>query len=134
MFEDRISFPCYNYFVIKTFRDLEVYKEAYQLMLDIHKNLKSLPIYERNDLASQMRRASKSCPANIAEGWAKRRFEKEFKKHLEVAIGSTNEMEVHVETAKDLGYWQRDFCEGILLRYQRLGGKLTNLQRNWKTF
>lgn len=120
--------------MIKTFRDLEVYQESYQLMLIIHKAVNSFPVYERHDLASQMRKASKSCPANIAEGWAKRRFEKEFKKHLEVAIGSANEMEVHIETARDLGYWQRNFCENLLLRYQRLGGKLTNLQRNWKSF
>ncbi len=103
-------------------------------MLEVHRALKTLPIYERNELASQMRRASKSCPANIAEGWAKRRFEKEFKKHLDSALGSANEMEVHVETAKDLGYWQRKFSEDILKRYQNLGGKLTNLRNNWKTF
>jgi four helix bundle protein len=81
-----------------------------------------------------MRRASKSCPSNIAEGWAKRRFEKEFKKHLNSAIGSANEMEVHIEMAKDLGYWKKNFCEELLLGYGKLGGKLTNLQRNWKTF
>lgn len=81
-----------------------------------------------------MRRCSKSVSANIAEGWAKRRFEKEFKKHLESALGSANEMEVHVETARDLGYWKKDFCEGLLKRYQMLGGKLNNLRTNWKTF
>lgn len=120
--------------MIKTFRDLEVYQEAYQLMIIIHQVVKKLPVYERNDLASQMRRASKSCPANIAEGWAKRRFEKEFKRHLDSAIGSANEMEVHIETAGDLDYLQRDFCSELLTRYNLLGGKLTNLQKNWKTF
>jgi len=120
--------------MIKSFRDLEVYQEAYHLMIAIHKAVKNLPVFERNDLASQMRRASKSCPANIAEGWAKRIFEKEFKKHLNSAIGSANEMEVHLETAKDLNYLGKDFCEELLLGYRRLGGKLTNLQRNWKTF
>lgn len=120
--------------MIKSFRDLEVYQEAYELMLLVHKALKNLPVYERNELASQMRRASKSCPANIAEGWAKRRFEKEFKRHLDVTIGSANEMEVHIETAKDLSYWKNDFCQTLLNRYQKLGGKLTNLRNNWKTF
>lgn len=120
--------------MIKTFRDLEVYQEAYKLMIQVHSAVKILPVFERNDLASQIRRASKSVPANIAEGWAKRRFEKEFKHHLDSSIGSANEMEVHIETARDLGYWQRDFCEDLLNRYQKLGGKLTNLQRNWKTF
>ncbi|MCL4419778.1 four helix bundle protein [Patescibacteria group bacterium] len=120
--------------MIKTFRDLEVYQESYKLMVLAHSAVKNFPVYERNDLASQIRRASKSCPANIAEGWAKRRFEKEFKHHLDSAIGSANEMEVHIETARDLGYWQKNFCEDLLNRYQKLGGKLTNLQRNWKTF
>jgi four helix bundle protein len=120
--------------MIKTFRDLEVYRESYELMLIIHDAVKQFPVYEKHDLASQSRRASKSPPANIAEGWAKRRFEKEFKRHLDVAIGSANEMEVHIETARDLGYWQTEFCESLLIRYQILGGKLTNLQKNWKTF
>ena len=120
--------------MIKTFRDLEVYKEAYDLMLTIHKGIQKLPVFERNELASQMRRASKSCPANIAEGWAKRRFEKEFKHHLDASIGSANEMEVHIDTARDLHYWLEDFSNTLVTRYQHLGGKLTNLQRNWKTF
>ena len=120
--------------MIKTFRDLEVYTESYNLMLTIHRAAKTLPVYERNDLVSQLRRASKSCPANIAEGWAKRRFEKEFKRHLDSAIGSANEMEVHIETARDLNYLSKDFCEELLDRYKKLGGKLTNLRNNWKTF
>ena len=74
--------------MIKTFRDLEVYKASYDLMLIVHRAVKNFPLYERNDLASQVRRASKSCPANIAEGWAKRRFEKEFKKHVKKLGGN----------------------------------------------
>jgi len=120
--------------MIKTFRDLEVYKESYELMLLIHTAVKQFPVYERNDLASQTRRCSKSCVTNIAEGWSKRIYEKEFKKHLNISIGSANEMEVHIEIARDLGYWNKNFCEELLLRYQRLGGKLNNLQKNWKTF
>ena len=103
-------------------------------MILIHKAVKTFPIYERNDLVSQMRRASKSCPANIAEGWAKRRFEKEFKRYLDSAIGSANEMEVHLETSRDLGYSSKEISEKYLLQYQLLGGKLTNLRKNWKTF
>jgi four helix bundle protein len=120
--------------VIKSFRDLEVYKESYDLMLLVHKAVKNLPSFESRDLGSQMRRASKSCPSNIAEGWAKRRFEKEFKKHLDSSIGSANEMEVHLEASRDLGYLNKDLCNSLLKRYQHLGGKLTNLRNNWKTF
>lgn len=120
--------------MIKSFRDLEVYKEAYELAITVNRNVNKLPIFERNDLGSQLRRASKSVPANIAEGWAKRRFEKQFKIHLDSAVGSANEMEVHVSMAKDLGFWPVDFCGDLLKRYNLLGGKLTNLRNNWNTY
>lgn len=120
--------------MIRSFKDLEVYQEAYELAVIINKNVNKLPLFERNDLGSQLRRASKSAPANIAEGWAKRRFEKQFKVHLDSSIGSCNEMEVHISLAKDLGFWKKDFCEALIQRYLLLGGKLTNLRNNWRTF
>lgn len=120
--------------MIKTFRDLEVYQEAYKLMINIHQEVKKFPIYERLDLASQMRRASKSISANIVEGQSKRIHEKDFKRYLDIAIGSTNEMQVHVETARDLNYLKRELCEDFLNRYQILGGRLAKLRTNWKTF
>jgi len=120
--------------MIKTFRDLEVYQEAYKLMLLIHQEVKKFPIYERLDLASQTRRASKSIPTNIVEGWTKRNHEKDFKRYLDIALGSTNEMQVHVEIARDLGYWNKDFCENLLNRYKVLGCRLAKLRTNWKTF
>ena len=120
--------------MIKSFKDLDVYKESYELAIIVNKNVNKLPAFERNDLGSQLRRASKSIPANIAEGWAKRRFEKEFKKHLDISIGSSNEIEVHISMARDLGFWAKDFCETLIKRYIFLGGKLTNLRNHWKTF
>ncbi|HSD98814.1 MAG TPA: four helix bundle protein [Patescibacteria group bacterium] len=116
--------------MIQSFRDLEVYRDSYSLMLLVHKELRNLPSYEMHELASQIRRASKSCPANIAEGWAKRRFEKEFKKYLDAALGSANEMEVHIETARDLGYWNKKICEDFLKQYKYVAGKLFNLRNN----
>ena len=50
--------------MIKSFRDLEVYKESYGLAIIVNKNVNKLPIFKRNDLGSQLRRASKSVPAN----------------------------------------------------------------------
>jgi len=120
--------------VIQSFRDLEVYKESYDLAIIVNREVNKLPIYEKNDLGSQLRRCSKSPSANIAEGWAKRRFPKEFKIHLDKAIGSCNEMEVYLSMARDLGCWRKDFCDGLIKRYQFLGGKLVNLRDKWKTF
>ena len=120
--------------MIKTFRDLEIYKESYQLMIEIHKEVFKFPIYERNDLSSQMRRASKSIPTNITEGWSKRNHEKDFKRYLDVALGSTNEMQVHLEIAKDLSYMNKERGEILLNRYAVLGSRIAQLRKNWKTF
>lgn len=120
--------------MIQSFKDLEVYQESYELAILINREVNKLPIFERSDLGSQLRRASKSVPANIAEGWAKRRFEKQFKVHLDPSIGSCNEMEVHISMGRDLKYWEHVFCESLIKRYLFLGGRLTNLRNNWKTY
>lgn len=120
--------------MIKSFKDLEVYQESYELAIIVNKLCIKLPVYERNDLGSQLRRASKSPPANLAEGWAKRRFEKEFKKYIDNALGSCNEMESHLSMARDLNYLEKELCNSLIDRYIYLGGKLVNLRNNWKTF
>lgn len=120
--------------MIKSFKDLQVYQEAYELAIIVNRNVNKLPIFERNDLGLQLRKASKSVPANIAEGWGKRRFEKQFKLQIDSSIGSCNEMEVHISLAKDLNFWEKDFCDILLKRYVLLGGKLTNLRIKWKTY
>ncbi|KKP65345.1 MAG: Intervening sequence [Candidatus Roizmanbacteria bacterium GW2011_GWA2_35_19] len=120
--------------MIQSFKDLEIYTESYELAIIVNKEVNKFPFYENNDLGSQLRRCSKSIPANIAEGWAKRRFSKEFKHHLDIAVGSCNEMEVHISMAKDLDYWKKEFCESLLQRYIFLGGKIVKLRDNWKTF
>jgi len=38
-------------------------------------------------------------------------------------LGSANEMEVHIETAKDLGYWKKEFCENLIIKIQKLRWK-----------
>src|SRR3989344_8383773 len=115
--------------MIISFKDLEVYKEAYDLAIIVNQNVNKLPLFEKNDLGSQLRRASKSVPANIAEGYAKRQFEKQFKLHLSSAIGSCNEMEVHITMARDLKFWDGKFCDELIDRYVFLGGKITNLKK-----
>lgn len=120
--------------MIKSFRDLEVYQESYNLSIEVGKLIKKLPRSEKFDLVDQMRRASRSIPSNIAEGFAKRYYPREFKKHLTVAIGSSNEMEVHLDTARDLELLDKEVCNKFLKRYQILGMKLNKLIQNWKKF
>ena len=120
--------------MIQSFKDLRVYQESYQLALESNKAILRLPSSEKYDLVDQLRRASKSIPANIAEGYAKRISEKEFKKYLLSAIGSCNEMVVHISFARDLGFWKPEFCNNLLNRYDSVGKQLTRLMQNWKSY
>ena len=56
--------------MIKSFLDLEVYKESFQLSIEIEELLKTYPASEKFLLSDQMRRASRSIPAQVAEGYA----------------------------------------------------------------
>jgi four helix bundle protein len=61
--------------LIKTHRDLDVYKESFDLAMQIFRESKSFPKEERYSLTDQVRRSSRSVCANLAEAWRKRRYE-----------------------------------------------------------
>ena len=94
---------------IKTFEDLEVYQKAFDLSIDIHKASLEFPKIEQFALSSQIRRASKSICANIAEGYSKQ-FDSnaEYKRFILIALGSANEMLVWLSYADRLGYIKND--------------------------
>jgi len=68
--------------MITSFLELEVYKESFQLSLEIEQLLKSFPASEKYLLIDQMKRASRSIPAQIAEGYARRESLKDFQRYL----------------------------------------------------
>jgi len=119
---------------VRSFRDLEVFERSRALQVPIYKLAEGFPDFEKYDLADQMRRACKSVPTNIAEGYAKRDSVKEFKRYLRVAMASANEMEVHLETARDLGYVTPELCARYVAEYQVIGKQLHRLIENWKSF
>jgi hypothetical protein len=72
----------------KSFEDLEVFQRAYRLSLEIHQVSLSLPGIEQRALGDQVRRASKSIPVNIAEGFGKQAGSvAEFRRFLRIALG-----------------------------------------------
>ena len=88
---------------ISSFEDLEVFQRAYQASLEFHKESLGFPKFEQYALADQIRRASKSICANIAEGFAKqRRSSAEYRRYLLMAIGSADEMRVWIRYCLDL--------------------------------
>jgi four helix bundle protein len=77
------------------FEDLEVFKRAYRVSLEIHAVSLKFPKVEQYALADQIRRASKSICANLAEGYGKRsQSQAEFNRFILMSIGSADEMRV----------------------------------------
>jgi four helix bundle protein len=62
----------------QSYRDLEIYRLAHALAVDVHVASLALPKYELYEEGSQVRRAAKSTPANIVEGFGRRRYKAEF--------------------------------------------------------
>jgi four helix bundle protein len=121
--------------VIKSFLDLDVYTEAFQLSLDVEELVESYPASEKFLLVDQSKRASRSIPARIAEGYARRESIKDFQKYLRECIGEANEMINHLLLAKHKKYIKRTgFADELIERYVKLGKKLTNLKNNWQNF
>ena len=110
------------------FEELEVFKRAYRVSLDIHRASLEFPAIEQYALGDQVRRCSKGICGNIAEGFAKSaRSKAELQRFLSMAIGSADEMRVWLRYCLDLGYiteskWQlwRDDYEEIAKMLQGL--------------
>jgi four helix bundle protein len=85
---------------MQNYRQLSVWKKAHAAALNIHRLTKEIPREGNAELINQIRRASLSIPANIAEGTS-RPTDKDFAKFLHVALGSTTETEYHLEFAAD---------------------------------
>ena len=118
---------------IRTYRDLDVFQESYASALEISRLVKSFPSFEQFELARQLRRAARSIPANIVEGWAKRVSAPEFKRYLQVAIGSCDEVKMWLEMSRDEKYISDEQCGSMQARFNRIGAMLQNLWKNWRT-
>lgn len=86
---------------VKSFRDSEVYKLARQLSREIFEISNKFPKQEMYSLTDQIRRSAHSVGAQIAEAWAKRRYEKHFVSKLTDADGEQLETQHWIEMALD---------------------------------
>jgi four helix bundle protein len=106
---------------VENFRDLEVYKFSRLLSKDIFELTKSFPKEEMYSLTDQVRRSSRSVGAQIAEAWAKRRYEKHFISKLTDADGEQLETQHWIEIARDCGHLQKEQAEELLIRCFSIG-------------
>jgi len=87
------------------FRDLKVYQLAYQLAMEVFNESKHFPPEEKYSLTDQIRRASRSVAANIAEGYRKKRYTRMFVSKMADADGEATETQVWLDSARDCGYF-----------------------------
>ena len=90
--------------VVRSAKELEVYKKAYALAMDLFQLSKTFPGEERYALTSQIRRSSRSVSMNLREAWAKRRYEAHFLSKLTDCDGECNETDTSLDFARDCGY------------------------------
>ena len=117
---------------VRSFEDLEVFKRAYRVSLELHRESLTFPRIEQYALADQLRRASKSICANIAEGFAKQRAsEAEYKRFLVMAMGSADEIRVWLRYCLDLGYIDAARWQAWRDEYQEIAKMLRGLHKAW---
>jgi len=106
---------------MEDFKNLKVWTKAHELTLTIYQCTRKFPKEEMYGLSSQIRRASASIGANIAEGCG-RRSDPEMKRFVQIARGSASELEYHLLLAKDLQLLTAD-------EFKNLEGKIFEIQR-----
>ncbi len=119
---------------IQKCKDLDVYNLSFDLAMNVFNETKLFPKEELYSLVDQMRRSSRSIPANIREGFAKRKYPDVFTRHLNDALGSVEETLTWVEFAHKCGYISKDKQLKFDEQYQQIGAMLFKLMQNWKKF
>ena len=113
----------------RNYRDLDVWKEAMDFVVECYRMTGTFPKSEVYGLTSQLQRAAVSVPANIAEGQG-RQHDKEFLQHLAIAYGSLAEVETHIQIGCRLRYIDGEKENRMLERAARIGRMLNGLRRS----
>jgi len=106
---------------MRDFREIKVWAKAHLLTLEIYKVTATFPQTEIYGLSSQLRRASASIGANIAEGFG-RGGNAELARFLQIGMGSASEVEYHLLLAKDLNLLTQKI-------YDDLAGRIVEVKR-----
>ena len=119
---------------IETAKDLEVYKFAYELAMEIFELSKHFPSEEKYALTSQIRRSSRSVCLNLREAWAKRRYEAHFVSKLSDCDGENNETDSSLDFACSCGYISKEQHEHLTARCAEIGRMLGGMMRKAESF
>lgn len=113
--------------MVKSFRDLRVYKKAFRAARTIFRCSESWPKEEKYALTDQIRRSSRSVFANVAEAWRKRRYPKHFISKLSDADAEAAETRAWLDTALDHGYIDKSTYDDLDAIYDQISGSLVKM-------
>ncbi|HMB90603.1 MAG TPA: four helix bundle protein [Rhodothermales bacterium] len=113
--------------MVRHFRELRVYQQAFKAAQEIYALSKSWPKEERYALTDQIRRASRSVCANIAEAWRKRRYERHFVSKLSDADADAAETQVWLDFTVDAGLISSEQYQSLNQRYETIIGGLVKM-------
>lgn len=111
---------------MKDFRSLKVWEKSHSISLDIYRLTKGFPKDEQFNLTSQLRRAITFMPTNLAEGCG-RGSDKDFKRFVQIAMGSASEAEYLILLSKDLNYISEKEFNKLILEIQEIKKMLSSL-------
>ena len=112
---------------IRSQKDLDTYKIAFDSAMKIFEVSKSFPKEERFSLTDQVRRSSRSVCANLAEAFRKRKYPKHFVSKLSDCEGEAAESQVWLDFALECKYISKDMYTELMGKYNQVLGKLVNM-------
>lgn len=115
---------------INSAKELEVYKKAYALAMEVFEASKTFPPEERYALTSQSRRCSRSVCQNLREAWAKRRYEAHFVNKLTDSDGENAETDTCLDFAYDCGYIKEETHKRLTSMAREVGKMLGSMINN----
>lgn len=115
---------------IQSHRELIVWQKAMDTAMRVFEVTKTFPVEERYALTDQMRRASRSVAAQIAEGWRRRRYRAAFINKLSEAEGEAAETQTHIEIALRCHYLKAEIAAELDSAYEEIISMLVSMGRN----
>jgi len=112
---------------IRTHKDLDIYKLAFETAMEIFELSKSFPKEERYSLTNQIRRSSRSVAANIAEAFRKRRYPKAFISKLSDSEGEAAETQVWIDFSLKCKYIDNEIYKKLFDKYDHIISMLVNM-------
>jgi len=112
---------------IRSHRELVTYKIAFRSAVDIYNFSKAFPKEEAYSLTNQIRRASRSVCANLAEAFRKRKYPKHFVSKLSDSEAESAEVQVWLDFALEFKYISKEQFEVLNINYEKIIGKLVNM-------